>query len=103
MGPRSFSRLHTSESDVYTRQILTYKDSPHAERFKVCIKDRHGFVKQSPNLGGRGLINLIFTPRKLFRWETKLNFLSDIISFILLIQLALLSVYVPSNPRNKSN
>ena len=25
-------RLYTSESDVYRRQILTYKDSPRAER-----------------------------------------------------------------------
>ena len=25
-------RLYTSESDVYRRQILTYKDGPHTER-----------------------------------------------------------------------
>ena len=25
-------RLYTSESDVYRRQILTYKDDPRAER-----------------------------------------------------------------------
>ena len=28
-------RLYTSESDVYRRQILTYKDGPRAERFKL--------------------------------------------------------------------
>ena len=27
-------RLYTSESDVYRRQIMTYKDGPRAERFK---------------------------------------------------------------------
>ena len=26
-------RLYTSESDVNRRQILTYKDGPHSERF----------------------------------------------------------------------
>ena len=28
-------RLDTSESDVYRRQILTYKDGPRAERVKI--------------------------------------------------------------------
>ena len=37
-------RLFTSESDVYRRQILTYKGSPHAERVKTymayCQRDK---------------------------------------------------------------
>ena len=28
-------RLYTSESEVYRRQILTYKDGPRAERVKI--------------------------------------------------------------------
>ena len=28
-------RLYTSESAVYRRQILTYKDGPHAERVNI--------------------------------------------------------------------
>ena len=31
-------RLYTSESDVYGRQILTYKDGPRAERVKIALK-----------------------------------------------------------------
>ena len=43
MGPRPLEifaffhygdSLYTSESDVYRRQILTYKDGPRTERFK---------------------------------------------------------------------
>ena len=30
-------RLYTSESDVYSRQTLTYKDDPRTERIKICI------------------------------------------------------------------
>ena len=30
-------RLYTSESDVYRRQILTYKDDPRADRVKVQV------------------------------------------------------------------
>ena len=30
-------RFHTSESDVYRRQILTYKDGPRAERIKIFL------------------------------------------------------------------
>ena len=31
-------RIYTSESDVYRRQILTYKDSPRAERVNTTIR-----------------------------------------------------------------
>ena len=31
-------RLYTSESDVYRRQILTYKDGPRNERVKPISK-----------------------------------------------------------------
>ena len=31
------NRLYTSESHVYKRQILTYKDGPRAERVKVKL------------------------------------------------------------------
>ena len=31
-------RLYTSESDVYRRRILMYKDGPHAERVKTLIR-----------------------------------------------------------------
>ena len=31
-------RLWTSESDVYRRQILTYKDGPRTERVKMAAK-----------------------------------------------------------------
>ena len=36
-------RLYTSESDVYRRQILTYKDAPRAERVKafMCLMISH--------------------------------------------------------------
>ena len=30
-------RLYTSESDVYRRQILTYKDGPRTERVNLTI------------------------------------------------------------------
>ena len=34
--------LYTSESDVFRRQILTYKDSPRAavrvDKYNVCLK-----------------------------------------------------------------
>ena len=33
---RRGDRLSTSESDVFTRQILTCKDVPHAERGKTA-------------------------------------------------------------------
>ena len=33
---QSGDRLLPSESDVFRRQILTAKDDPNAERFKVC-------------------------------------------------------------------
>ena len=32
-------RLYTSESDVYRRQILTYKDGPRAVRVKLAEKN----------------------------------------------------------------
>ena len=32
-------RLYTSESDVYRRQILTYKDDPRTERMKIMAVD----------------------------------------------------------------
>ena len=35
--PHLGDRLYTSESDVYRRQILTYKDGPRTERVKILI------------------------------------------------------------------
>ena len=37
-------RLYTSESGVYRRQILTYKDDPRAERVKSPFRQ----IKQRP-------------------------------------------------------
>ena len=37
-------RLYTSESDVYRRQILTYKDGPRAKRVDVNISDNYFIV-----------------------------------------------------------
>ena len=34
-------RLYTSESDVCRRQILMYKDGPHAERIKIFVIYTH--------------------------------------------------------------
>ena len=31
------NRLYTSESDVYRRQILMYKDDPRTERIKIFL------------------------------------------------------------------
>ena len=34
---QSGDRLYMSESDVYRRQILTYRDDPRSERLKILI------------------------------------------------------------------
>ena len=38
-------RLYTSESDVYSRQILKYKDGPRTERAKYDISDIRDALK----------------------------------------------------------
>ena len=37
-------RLYTSESDVYRRQIMTYKDGPRAERVNPTAGERFVLV-----------------------------------------------------------
>ena len=41
---RGGGRLYTSESDVYRRQILTYKDDPRAKRVNVFNFHNYVFI-----------------------------------------------------------
>ena len=52
---QSGDRLYTSESDVYRRQILTYKDGPRAERVKCNRQSDIWHSVRNHTLGERGV------------------------------------------------
>ena len=56
----SVDRLYTSESDVHSRQILTYKNDPRAERVNVSWP-HHWEPFNTLGTGGRSLIEPINT------------------------------------------
>ena len=49
LQPKCVARLYTSESDVYRRQILTYKEGPRAERVNLSITDYQQVVVRIKN------------------------------------------------------
>ena len=48
--------LYTSESDVYRRQILKYKDNPRTERFKMVRNVLIQIVQMQQNFHPLGVV-----------------------------------------------